>query len=209
MIITIDGPAGTGKTTVAKKVAEKLGVNYFDTGAMYRAVTFCVLQNKINLEDESALKQLLEGFLFDIKDKRYYVGSEDVTEAIRTREVTQYVSEVAAKSIVRQHLVNIQRKFGEKKDAVFEGRDIGTVVFPNAEHKFFLTAAPEVRAERRYKELDGKQSHKEVLQNILKRDHLDSTREVSPLKQAEDAHLVDTSTLSIDEVIEAILRLIK
>lgn len=215
MIITIDGPAGTGKTTIARKVAEKLGYAYFDTGAMYRAVTVLIREKGINLQDQNTLQTLLEKVNFEIQsvkgEKRYLIEGNDVTEVIRTPDVTRQVSEVSALLPVRKALVSIQRKFGEKKNAVFEGRDMGTVVFPSADVKIFLTARPAVRAERRYLELKGKhQGLKEtdVLNEILQRDQLDSTREISPLKQAEDAALIDTSDLTVDQVVEQILALI-
>ena len=216
MIITIDGPAGTGKTTIAEKIAGKLDYRYFDTGAMYRAVTYLIINDKINLGNESELETLLKQFQFDIRkdegNKRYFVEDQDVTTVIRSREVTQHVSEVSAKPIIRAALVEIQRRFGKKGDTVFEGRDMGTVVFPEAELKIFLTARPAVRAERRYLELKDsitQSTQEDVLQELLKRDHFDSTREVSPLKQAEDAHLIDTSDLTIEQVVDRILALIK
>nr|NGX54019.1 Cytidylate kinase [Chlamydiota bacterium] len=160
------------------------------------------------------LETFLKRFQFDSRKddghKRYFVEDQDVTTVIRSQEVTQHVSEVSAKPIIRAALVEIQRRFGQLGDTVFEGRDMGTVVFPEAELKIFLTARPAVRAERRYLELkDSHSSQDEVLQELLKRDHFDSTREASPLKQAEDAHLIDTSDLTIEQVVNRILALIK
>lgn len=215
MKITIDGPAGTGKTTVAKKVAEKLGFSYFDTGAMYRAVTYKILQEKISLSDKKQLLPFLENFQFQIKtekqQKRYFVEKEDVTEVIRSATVTKNVSKVSALPEVREAIVKMQREFAKTGNAVFEGRDMGTVVFPKAELKIFLTARPAVRAERRYLEIKhkiGSYTQEEIMKDILERDHYDTHREISPLKQAEDAHLIDTSDLSIDEVVEKIVSLI-
>lgn len=212
MIITIDGPAGTGKTTAAKLVAEKLGFRYFDTGAMYRAVTYCVLKKAISLSDKSKLKGFLDEFKFDIKDvsgeKRYFVAEEDVTEEIRKPEVTKKVSEVSALAEVREKLVFVQREFGKESNSVFEGRDMGSVVFPKADVKFFLTARAAVRAERRYLELKAKHSNlnqPEVLKEILERDNMDSNRELSPLKQSEDALLIDTSDKAIEEVVNEMM----
>ena len=216
MIITIDGPAGTGKTTIAKQIAEKLGYHYFDTGAMYRAVTYGMIQKEIELEDRGSLETFLKEFQFDIRmvkgKKLYFMEDKDVTEVIRTTQVTQKVSEVSAHTAVRQALLPIQQAFGKGKNSVFEGRDMGTVVFPNAHVKFFLTARPAVRAERRYLELkediQERTSEEEVMHALLERDHFDSTREIAPLKQAEGAHLIDTSDLTVEQVIDRILALI-
>lgn len=215
MIITIDGPAGTGKTTVARLVAAKLKYDYFDTGAMYRAITYRLGKEGIALTNISSLGLFLQKFQFDIREergeKRYFVEDEDVTEIIRSADVTQRVSEVFAHAEVRRALVAIQRAFSSDRNAVFEGRDMGTDVFPKADCKFFLTARPAVRAERRYLEFKNKKmptTSEEVLKELLARDHFDSTREVSPLRQAEDAYLIDTSDLSIEEVANQILTLI-
>lgn len=212
MIVTIDGPAGTGKTTIARSLAEKLKFSYFDTGAMYRALTYRLHKEKVDLADAEILSVFLGNFKFDIRDigkeKRYFIDGEDVTEIIRSPQVNQKVSEVSARPEVRKALVAIQREFGKGKNAIFEGRDMGTVVFPKADVKFFLTARPAVRAERRYLEFKGKKmpaTQEEVLRELLERDHFDSTREISPLKQADDAHIIDTSDVTIDQVIEQIL----
>lgn len=211
MIITIDGPSATGKTTIARRVAQKLGWRYFDTGAMYRAVTYSLLQKKISLEDQKSIENFLDHFIFDVRMEKegphYYVNNEEVTEAIRSPEVNAHVSEVAANGAVRASLLSIQHNFAKGQRVVFEGRDMGTTVFPDAEIKIFLTASAAVRAERRYLELKVKHpeySETEVMENLLKRDETDSSRELSPLKQAEDAHLIDTSELTIDAVIEKI-----
>ncbi len=215
MIVTIDGPAGTGKTTIARRVADKLGYDYFDTGAMYRAVTYQILRHKVDLKNPAQLAPFLDDFRFEIRSekegKRYFVDGEDVTETIRTPSVTSHVSEVSANAAIRHALVRVQREFGAGKKAVFEGRDMGTVVFPKADVKIFLTARPSVRAERRYlelKETNALTTEEEVMRELLERDHFDSTREVSPLIQAEDAHLVDTSDLTLEQVIERVMALI-
>ncbi len=215
MIITIDGPAGTGKTTIAQQVALRLGFSYFDTGAMYRALTYALMKNSIDFKNPKKLEEFLNKFKLEIQrdrgKNRYFVDGEEVTEAIRTPEVTKNVSEIAASSKVRESLIEFQRSFGKQNNLVCEGRDMGTTIFPWAELKIFLTARAEVRAQRRYLEWKDKKmaaSPEEIMQELLKRDHLDSTREASPLKQAEHAHLIDTSDMSIEEVVNIILSLI-
>lgn len=216
MIITIDGSIATGKSTIAKKLAEQMGYIYYDTGAMYRCLTYGLLQQKIDLNDIEAINDYLKTFQFDIKIhhqvKRYYVGKEDVTEKIRNQEVTSHVSQVAAIGSVREKLVALQRELSEGVNAVFEGRDMGTVVFPNAMLKVYLTGRPEARAKRRYEEMRIKFPEatanltlEKVIEDINQRDTNDSTREISPLRQAEDACVVDTSDLSPDEVVLQIL----
>lgn len=221
MIITIDGPAGSGKSSVAKKIAEILKFNFFDTGAMYRAVTWYLLDKKTDLDNLSQVTKELETFVFDIKisdsNERYYlVNGKDVSEAIRLHEVTAAVSRVSAMEEVRKKVVLLQRKFGSRGDAVFEGRDMGTVVFPYAEIKFFLTANPKIRAERRYLELSEKfpelsatYDYDKILSDIIKRDEIDSTRKISPLKKAQDAIEIDTSYLLFDKVVKKMVKIIK
>jgi CMP/dCMP kinase len=217
MIITIDGPAGTGKTTVARHVAERLHFSYFDTGAMYRAVTWVLLEKKIPLSDLPRIEKVLKNFVFSIqgegKEKKYFVGEKEVTKQIRCEEVTSHVSAVSALPLVREALWKFQRAFATLEDAVFEGRDMGTVVFPKAEIKIFLTARPEIRAERRLQEIIQKNpeealglTHEQMIEEILRRDNLDSKRSLAPLKCPEDAYVIDTSDLSIDEVVECILK---
>lgn len=216
MIITIDGPIATGKSSIAKKLAHRLGFIFFDTGAMYRCVTYALIKNKIDVDNPTALKEFLKDFTFEIKlhhgDKRYFIGDEDVTEKIRGREVTAHVSKVSAIGAVRQKFVELQRHLAEGVNVVFEGRDMGTEVFPDAEVKIFLAGRTEVRAQRRYQEMltrfpeEAKEMTIEsLMEEINKRDFYDTTRELSPLRQAEDAILVDTSDLTIDEVVDKIL----
>ncbi len=216
MIITIDGSVATGKSTVAKNVAHALGFIFFDTGAMYRSLTYALMKHDVPLNDPEKLQKFLDGFEFDMKvrkgEKKYFVDGEDVTDVIRDEEVTSKVSEVAAIPQVREKLVSIQRELALGVNAVFEGRDMGTVVFPDADLKIFLTGRPEVRAERRMKELkekfpeaSDKLTFEKVLEEINRRDHYDSTRETSPLKQADDAHIIDTSDLSPEEVVYRVL----
>jgi cytidylate kinase len=216
MIITIDGPAGTGKTTVARKVAERLGLPYFDTGAMYRAVAFLILHEKIPLSDEKRISDLLANFNFEIvvhgSDRKYLVNGRDVTDVIRSQAVTNTVSPVSALHVVREALWEIQRRFAQKRGGVFEGRDMGSVVFPKAPIKIFLLARPEVRAERRLSELQEKRpeevrgtNHQQMLEEIMRRDQIDSTRTLAPLLCPPDAYVIDTSNISIDEVVERII----
>ncbi len=218
MIITIDGPVATGKSTIAKALAEELGYIYFDTGAMYRALTWLAIEKNYHVDNPEELAELLKNFVFDIKikfgERRYLVNKIDVTQDIRRNAVTERVSEVSANSQVREALVAMQRHFAEGINAVFEGRDMGSVVFPNADLKIFLTARPEVRAQRRYDELKAKFPREaenltleKVLEGVNARDHYDSTRVNSPLKQAADAILVDTSNLSIDDIVLKILEI--
>jgi cytidylate kinase len=216
MIITIDGPAGTGKTTIAKKVAERLDLPYFDTGAMYRAVAYLLLHEKVPLSDERRISELLVDFNFEIRvletETRYLVNGMDVTDVIRSQAVTNIVSPVSALHVVREALWEIQRRFARKRGGVFEGRDMGSVVFPDAQYKIFLTARPEVRAERRLAELKEKRpqdaqniNHQQMLEEIMKRDQIDSSRALAPLTCPSDAYVIDTSNISIDEVVERII----
>ena len=218
MIITIDGPAGTGKSTVAKLLAEKIGFSYIDTGAMYRAITYSILKNDISFKDIAKISDHLSNFRyhFEVRDGvvYHYVNDEDVTSSIRSQEITSYVSQISAYKEIRDFLVKIQREVGSGADAVLEGRDIGSVVFPNAEIKIFLDALPEIRAERRYLELLKAESNNSdcidkqaVLKDILRRDKYDSSRKISPLICPDDAYVIDTSTMSIDDVVDAIKKL--
>lgn len=216
MIITIDGPVATGKSTIAKKLAESLGFIYFDTGAMYRAMTYSILKHNIDIHNPQQLKDFLNQFNFRIKvvhgRRHYIVDSEDITDAIRSLEVTAHVSEVSSLAPVREKLVAIQRNYAIGVNSVFEGRDMGTTVFPEADLKIFLTGRPEIRAKRRYEELIGKNPElaktltlEQCLEDINKRDQYDSTRAISPLCQAKDAFEVDTSDLSVDDIVFKIL----
>lgn len=212
MIIAIDGPSGTGKTSVARTVANRLGFHYVDTGAMYRAFAYLCLQNGVTLDNEPGIKRLLGTFNLRIEEgegKQYFLDDEEITAAIRTPEVSSASSLFSALAPVRQKIIALQQTMGEKGNLVLEGRDIGTVVFPNAEHKFFLTAPPEVRARRRHLELSTKSetppTEAEVLAAQNKRDHDDTNRALSPLQPATDATIVDTSNMTLDEVVETLL----
>ena len=206
MIIAIDGPAATGKSTTAKALAERLGFTYLDTGAMYRAITLLILRKKVQIGENFALISLLEKFDLKIeqheKQKLVILNGEDVSNDIRRLDVTKYVSEVSALPAVRKSLVKIQRKIAKDKDCVMEGRDIGTVVFPDAEVKFYVVADYDVRAKRRlldFKKLGEEKSIDELIEELKNRDKYDSEREHSPLLKANDAIEVDTTNLTIEE----------
>lgn len=214
MIIAIDGPAASGKSTVAREVAKRLGYKYIDTGAMYRAVTWKALQQKIDITKENALAALAKASdieISDLVDTHYTVTIDgiDVTEEIRSPKVSATVSIVAKVSGVRAALVKKQRGYAEKyQNLVVEGRDVGTVVFPDAEVKVFLTATPVERAKRRQRELKEKGHKLEVSaveREIITRDKIDTTRAVSPLAKAPDAHVVDTTGKTIGQVVQTII----
>ena len=216
MNIAIDGPAGAGKSTVAKLVAKKLGYLYIDTGAMYRALTFNGMKSGINLHDEVKLNEHLIShpiqFLIENEVQRVLIGGEDVTEEIRSPEVTRNVSLVAAHPLIRKTMTEIQRQLAAQGNVVMDGRDIGTNVLPNANVKIFLTASIEERAKRRYKELISTgfpTNLEELMREISLRDQKDQEREVAPLKMAEDAHHIETSDLSIEEVVHKILEYVE
>jgi cytidylate kinase len=216
MIITIDGPVATGKSTIAKKLAQAVGYIYYDTGAMYRAVAYAALQKKMDVNDLNALDELLKDFDFRIKFNRgergYYLNGQDITDAIRKEEVSNFASKVSAIPQVREKLVSLQRQLAQGLNAVFEGRDMGTVVFPNANLKIFLTGRDDIRAKRRYDELRGKYPEEtkdltleQVLKDLHERDEYDMNRQYSPLKKADDAFEIDTSDLTVDEIVFKIL----
>lgn len=205
-VIAIDGPAGAGKSTVARALAARLGLEYLDTGAMYRAVTFAAMRRGI-LDDDDAVTQLAHDVALDVGDQGVIVDGVDATAAIRTPEVTAAVSRVAANSAVRAELVRRQRAWAQQwGGGVLEGRDIGSVVFPDAVLKLYLTASPRVRAERRVAEAGGDVD--EIEASIARRDGLDSSRADSPLLEADGAVVVDTTGLSIDAVLDHIAELL-
>lgn len=215
IVVAIDGPAGAGKSTIAKLVGEKLGYAYIDTGAMYRSVTWKFLGTGQSF-DEKFIGDLAHQMLIDFKPEaninRVFVDGTEVTDAIRTPEVTASVSKVAAIGSVREAMVDQQRRMGEVGGIIMDGRDIGTVVFPNAQLKIFLTASVEERASRRYKENIAKGQAcdlEQLKQEIAARDKADSEREISPLKQAEDAILLDSSDMTIDQVVQTILKMVE
>ncbi len=207
--IAIDGPAGAGKSSVAKVLAKRLNCIYLDTGAMYRAVTWLAMQQQVDVTDLMGIARLLETLQLEFKEEQgvqhLYCNGTDVTEAIRSPQVSANVSAVAMIPLVRETLVAQQQHIAANCDVLMDGRDIGTTVLPDAQYKFFLTASLEERARRRYLELKEKgvdANMEQIKQDIALRDQKDSQREVSPLVQAPDAELIDTSNLSFDEVVE-------
>jgi len=218
LIITIDGPAGAGKTTVSKKLAEVLDYQYIDTGALYRAVALAAQKKgpaSLGSNDDQVLAELCRNLQLEFKSGPkglvLFCDGIDITDKIRTPEISMLASTISARPVVRKALLGLQRKMGEKKQAVFEGRDMGTVIFPDADLKFFLEASCAVRALRRFKELGDTctQTLKEVEEDILQRDNQDSTRGAAPLKPAKDAIKIDSTVLSADQVVEKMLFSIK
>lgn len=210
-IVTVDGPAGSGKSTIAKIIANRYGFTYLDTGAMYRMIALYVLENGVNLESPEEIEKMLENTKLDIVENRFYLNGRDVSEEIRTPKVTQIVSAVSAIREVRVKLVDLQREISRGKKSILDGRDIGTVVFPKGDVKIFLVASPEERAKRRLKEYEQKgveADYNSVLEGIKQRDYIDSTRKESPLMKAIDAHEIDSSKMSIEEVVEEISKYI-
>ena len=216
MIVAIDGPAGTGKGTVAKLISERLDFVYIDTGAMYRCITLKMIRENISLDEEEKIKDLLERTKITFKnlgDKQHvYLDGEDVSDLIRKPNVNELVSPVSAIKIIRIKMVELQRKLGEEGNVIMEGRDITTVVFPNAEVKIYLDAKLEIRAERRYKELIARGNdvtYEDTVESIRKRDKNDMEKEMGALKIAEDAVVIDTSNMTIEELYDKIKEIIE
>lgn len=214
--IALDGPAGAGKSTIAKRIAQKLNILYLDTGAMYRAMGLKAITSGLPLKDETAIAEMLKHTELDIRfvdgSQQVWLDGVNVSEDIRTPEASLAASDVSTLPVVRRHLVDLQRQIASRTNMILDGRDIGTYVLPDAPHKFFLTASLDERAHRRLLDLQSRGqmevSLEAVRSDIEYRDLQDSSRSFAPLKQAQDAILVDTTTLSIDEVVETILNLI-
>ncbi|MBW1740335.1 MAG: (d)CMP kinase [Deltaproteobacteria bacterium] len=213
LLITIDGPSGAGKSTVSRRLSERIGYTYVDTGALYRAVALAALTEGCAADDDTRLAEICRHLILKFqnisKGPRLYANGHDITARIRTPEISMLASAVSARPVVRTYLLDVQRKMGKGGGVVFEGRDMGTVVFPEADIKFYLDADPETRALRRYKELAEKHaatSLAEVREAMKKRDEDDSSRALAPLKPAPDAIRIDSTDLEIEQVVEVLLR---
>lgn len=215
LLITIDGPAGAGKTTVSRALAKELSYIYVDTGALYRGVALSALNSGISPGNDKELEKLCSSldlrFIRTNKGLCLMSGDSDISKLIRTPEISMLASAVSARPVVRQYLLKIQRDMGNKKGAVFEGRDMGTVVFPGADIKFFLDASPKTRALRRYNELKNKnnQTLEQIEKDIRERDKNDSTRKIAPLKPADDAVIINSTDLSISRVVSQMMSYIE
>ncbi len=212
LIITIDGPAGAGKSSASKKLASRWGLNYLDTGALYRAIAFFLNRNGILPKDTEQLQELVSAIPVKLESGRVFVDGEDVTALIRSPAVDVIVSDYSALRSVREALLNLQREQARHGSLVAEGRDVGSVVFPSASLKFFMTASQQARADRRYLELQNKGisvKREEILEQIQERDRIDSSREIAPLTVPEGAVYIDTSGMSEDEVVEHLAFLVK
>ena len=207
LIVAIDGPAGSGKSTIAKLLAKKYDLTYIDTGAMYRMITLYLLENNIDISDLKKVERVLNTVNLDMQGDKFFLDNVDVSTKIREKRINDNVSKVASIKIVRSNLVDLQRKISNNKDVILDGRDVGTVIFPNAQVKIFLIASPEERARRRYNEFLEKKTeitYDEVLKSIKERDHIDSTRDESPFVKADDAIELDSTNLTIEDVINFI-----
>lgn len=214
--VAVDGPSGAGKSSICKAVAKKLGFVHVDTGALYRSLAFSALKNGVNIDDEISLKNLLDMTNIEIEFKNnaqfILLNGEDVTDKIRTEQVSLMASDISKIPMVREFLLDLQRKLAQSQSVLMDGRDIGTVVLPDADVKIFLTASAEKRAERRYKELLAKGENVEynnILESIIKRDYQDSHREIAPLKPSEDSIYTDTSELSFEESVSKVIEIIE
>lgn len=209
--VAIDGPAGAGKSTIAKLLADRLGSMYINTGSMYRAVTMVALENHVMENDNEELQKIIHNMNIEFSGDNLILNGEDIQDKITTPYISNNVSKYAANRVVREKLVKLQQEIAMKSSVVMDGRDIGTVVLKNAEYKFFLTASPEERARRRFNELVSKKLQvcfEEILEDIIKRDNYDTTREIDPLKMAEDAIKIDSTGKSIEDVIDTMIGVI-
>lgn len=213
LIIAIDGPAGAGKSTIAKKVADILEIEYIDTGAMYRAFTLKVLKSNIDINNVQQIVKLLDSTRIEFKNRHIYLDGIRVDEDIRDNSISNNVSNIAKIKEVREKMVEIQQELAKSNNVIMDGRDIGTVVLPNANYKFFVTASVEERARRRYKELLLKNAdnitYEQILEEIKIRDEIDSNREISPLRKSPDAYVIDTTNKTIDESVQEVISIIE
>ena len=210
--VAIDGPSGAGKSTIAKAVAKELGIDYIDTGAMYRAIGYKVKTRDIDPADEDAIREMLAGTQIDLQQGEVFLDGENVSAQIRTPEMSMMASVCSQIPAVREKLVQLQREMGTRKSVIMDGRDIGTNVLKDARFKIYLTASAEERARRRFLELQEKgetQSFEDVLEDIKQRDHNGMTRELNPLRKADDAVEVDTTGLDIDQVVQKVLEIVR
>ncbi len=215
LVITIDGPAGAGKTTVSRALADRLGYKYIDTGALYRGVAYEAISKGLSYDDDNGLENMCAGlrlkFVRIKEELRLISNDSDITDLIRTPEITMFASAVSARPVVRKYLLTLQRDMGRERGVVFEGRDMGTVVFPDADIKYFLDASHQDRALRRYREMEPNtsQSLEEVERDMRQRDENDSSRELAPLKPAEDAKIIDSTDIPAKEVVELMVSYIE
>ncbi len=211
IIIAIDGPAGAGKSTISKLVATKLGINYIDTGAMYRALTLKCIENNIHTENETDVVAMSNQSDINFENNTIYLDGKDVSALIRSQIINNNVSSVAKIKDVRLKMVEIQRMLGSDKDVILDGRDVGTHIFPNTKFKFFLNASPEERGKRRYEEMVSKGENvvlEDIIEDVKRRDSIDSKREFAPLIKADDAIEIDSTNMSIQEVVDCIVSIV-